>query len=131
MSEEPETGDRPPVLAPFTPQQVATLNAFQEMGAVHPFTCGNRPLHPQNEGILIADTDGWHCPVEDCTYSQTWAHWFMADTESVERMRAFQQRWASFAQEREDVADLDRDVAVALDLDAGLRKIFTEDANDS
>lgn len=60
-------------MVPFTEDQVASLNAFQVSGYMHPFTCGNecRP------GVLIAQTDGWHCST--CGYRQDWAHDFTAD----------------------------------------------------
>lgn len=86
-------GGRPPVLAPFTPVQVELLNTYQRLGIVHPFTCAARLLHQQDEGILVADTDGWHCPVEDCRYTQNWAHWFMADGDFIERLLSSQAEW--------------------------------------
>jgi len=63
--------------APFTPVQVASLNAFQKSKWVHPFTCGNDHaalgLSTRYEDtILVADRYGWHCPV--CSYLQSWAH---------------------------------------------------------
>ena len=62
--------------APFTPEQVASLNAFQLAGVMHPFTCGAEDCH----GIrLIAARDGWHCASQICDYRQGWAHAFMAD----------------------------------------------------
>jgi len=67
------------ISAPFTPQQAAALNQFQGAGSFHPFTCGN-DLCPGVSGMhasLVAAEDGWHCPA--CTYTQDWAHAFMAD----------------------------------------------------
>ncbi len=75
--------------APFTPEQVTALNAWQNNGAVHPFTCGgNRGdyahkkyqfEHPdQDFGQLVATSEGWICPVPGCGYKQSWAHNFMA-----------------------------------------------------
>lgn len=64
------------VHAPFTPDQVASLNAYQLAGVMHPFTCGGSDCH----GIrLIAAADGWHCARQSCGYRQTWAHAVMAD----------------------------------------------------
>lgn len=65
--------------APFTPEQVESLNAFQESRVMHPFTCGYRDEHPDDEGVLFATPEGWVCTVLGCTYRQTWAHSFMAD----------------------------------------------------
>ncbi len=69
-----------PVQAPFTPEQVAAMNAFQARGDFHPFTCGsgNRgdAAHLDGEGRLVATADGWVCPY--CDYRQDWAHGEMA-----------------------------------------------------
>ena len=67
------------VEAPFTVDQVNSLNDFQRSGAFHPFTCGHDPRneHSDGEGILVARRDGWMCPDDD--YTQAWAHSFMAD----------------------------------------------------
>ncbi len=65
--------------APWTDEQVTQLNRFQHGGYFHPFTCGIRDTHPDNEGILIATPEGWHCPVQTCPYRQAWCHDFMAD----------------------------------------------------
>lgn len=76
------------VEAPWTPEQVAALNRWQDSGRVHPFTCGSgnrmdaeHQIQQANRGgdfgQLIASTNGWFCPA--CSYRQTWAHDFMAD----------------------------------------------------
>ena len=59
---------------PFSEEQVRGLNAYQDAGRFHPFTCGNDSRHAN----LVATTDGWVCP--DCSYTQDWAHGFMAGT---------------------------------------------------
>jgi len=67
------------VRAPFSAEQVASLNAYQASGAFHEFTCGN-DLCPGVDGehaVLVAQEDGWRCPA--CPYTQGWAHEFMAD----------------------------------------------------
>lgn len=56
--------------APWTEDQINSLNAFQVSGCYHPFTCGDCRKD------LIAAADGWHC---SCGYSQDWAHKIMAD----------------------------------------------------
>lgn len=64
------------VEAPFTPEQVASLNAYQVAGVMHPFTCGADDCH----GIrLIAAHDGWHCASGTCDYRQDWSWLWMAD----------------------------------------------------
>jgi hypothetical protein len=76
--------------APWTPEQVAALNAYQRRGDMHPFTCGGDRADAAHRryaeeagdgdwGVLVARQDGWVCPV--CGYRQTWAHAFMAATE--------------------------------------------------
>jgi hypothetical protein len=63
--------------APWTPEQVDALNAWQR-GPVHSFTCGRRsePGHVQRPdadlGQLVATADGWVCP-DGCGYTQQWA----------------------------------------------------------
>jgi len=76
----------PPIIeAPWTPEQVEALNAYQTSGAWHPFTCANRDpatheAHGRGDyGVLIATPAGWVC--EDCNYTQNWAHRFMAETD--------------------------------------------------
>lgn len=70
------------VVAPWSRNQVASLNAYQAMGRMHPFTCARRGNGAHRHlwgdvGTLIADSDGWLCL--DCDYIQDWAHAFMAD----------------------------------------------------
>jgi hypothetical protein len=62
------------VAPPFTPEQVASLNAYQASGAFHPYTCGNDDCHgvKGQHASLVARADGWHCPA--CDYTQEWAH---------------------------------------------------------
>lgn len=85
------------IYAPFTPEQVQTLNAFQQLGTIHPFTCGlnrtskgHRKLAKargdRDSGILVATPAGWVCPA--CRYTQKWAHELMADPVAVERMES-------------------------------------------
>ena len=59
-------------VAPFTEDQVNSLNDFQHVGYYHPVTCGNNC-----RANLIARKDGWHCPT--CDYTQSWAHGYMAN----------------------------------------------------
>lgn len=61
------------ITTPFTDAQVAALNAWQQRGDVHPFTCGNDSTHP----VLRATREGWVC--DACDYRQAWAHDFMTD----------------------------------------------------
>jgi len=61
------------VRAPFTPGQVASLNAYQAAGQFHPYTCGGADCR----GALIAAEGGWHCPA--CDHTQDWAHPAHAD----------------------------------------------------
>jgi hypothetical protein len=59
--------------APFTPEQVEALNAWQELGFVHPFTCGTC------SNDLVAREEGWYCPTDGCGFTQSWAESYMAD----------------------------------------------------
>ena len=60
------------ISAPFTEKQMDSLNAWQNRGDVHPFTCSQHSNNP-----LVATRDGWHCAVDGCDYTQNWAHNFM------------------------------------------------------
>lgn len=61
--------------APWTPQQVAALNAYQTAGIMHPYTCGGVKLgRGRCRRVLVAITDGWRCPRRGCRYQQDWAH---------------------------------------------------------
>lgn len=77
---------------PWSRKQVAALNEFQQSKVMHPFTCGQRDLHPHNEGVLLATRAGWRCPAYGCRYEQNWAHAFMADRKAWERLRVFPPR---------------------------------------
>jgi len=61
------------IAAPFSDDQVASLNAYQASDSFHPFTCGSLECRE----VLQADSDGWSCA--KCSYRQDWAHEFMAD----------------------------------------------------
>lgn len=66
----------------FTPDEVASLNAYQNSNAFHPFTCGGNRTdakHLDGEGRLVATEYGWTCPY--CEYKQNWAHDFMKNWE--------------------------------------------------
>jgi hypothetical protein len=63
------------VKAPFTPEQVESINGYQESGYMHPFTCGRENCR----WTLKAAEDALHCPNPECTYTQDWVHPFMAD----------------------------------------------------
>lgn len=72
--------------APFSNNQVDNLNAFQQLGNFHPFTCdrhaaecevNQRPRDYSKDGVLIATNEGWVCPCGK--YTQNWAHGFMAE----------------------------------------------------
>lgn len=81
MNDDPQTTETARAIrAPWTPEQVTALNAFQQRGDMHPFTCGGD--HTPGSPSLVAYTDGWRCPQpygEACDYRQDWAHAFMAD----------------------------------------------------
>lgn len=64
------------VTAPWTAEQVDSLNDYQQSGAFHPFTCGNDQCRAANRSPLTATPHGW---VHPCGYTQNWAHTFMAD----------------------------------------------------
>lgn len=64
------------IVAPWTEDQVRSLNARQRREDVHPFTCG----HCDFKLPLFATTKGWECQSLLCDYTQDWAHDFMMAT---------------------------------------------------
>lgn len=69
------------IQAPFTADQVKSLNGYQRSKVMHPFTCA---MH--SDLNLIAREDGWVCP--QCTYRQNWAHDWMANWKWIEQKNA-------------------------------------------
>ena len=62
------------ILAPWTEEQIESLNAFQNaQDAGHAYVCRREPKHPP----LVATTSGWQCI--ECEYRQPWAHAWTAD----------------------------------------------------
>jgi hypothetical protein len=83
MRSQSETARPDLARAPFTAEQVESLNDFQRSSAFHPFTCsgGGGPHSDTAEqyAVLQATEDGWRCPVLGCKHRQDWAHTWMAD----------------------------------------------------
>jgi hypothetical protein len=71
------------VYVPFTPEQVASLNAYQESELVRPYTCGSPDCPSLNWGAeslpMAGDTNGLHCIEPGCRYVQFWVHDRAAD----------------------------------------------------
>jgi hypothetical protein len=75
------------VKAPWTAEQVKSLNGFQTESGMHPFTCGNNRTdaahlayaeqHGGDWGELVATPKGWVCPAPGCDYTQDWADEYM------------------------------------------------------
>lgn len=74
MLDKPKKPEK--VEAPWTDDQVASLNAYQHAGVFHPFTGTRQPNG--DETILIATCDGW-IEREGGPVVQTWAHPAMAN----------------------------------------------------
>ena len=62
------------VHAPWTTEQVESLNGYQNCGHTHPFTYGDGA----DQVDLIATPEGW-VAVEGGPVVQDWAHSFMLD----------------------------------------------------
>jgi hypothetical protein len=76
------------IKAPFTPDQVTVLNAYQQAGLMHPFTCSNHRAPDHGAGcVLVATVRGWVCPY--CDYTQDWAHTFMATKQIGDLVQVF------------------------------------------
>jgi hypothetical protein len=65
------------VTAPWTTDQVESLNGYQHSLAGHPYTCPRD--HDDVQSVLVARENGWRCGHPGCTYTQDWAFRFMAD----------------------------------------------------
>lgn len=67
--------------APFTDDEIVSLNCYQVSGTGHPFTCGNDVCRGPDKlacrAVLRAGPDGWFC--EHCDYTQAWAWKWMTD----------------------------------------------------
>lgn len=61
--------------APFTDEQVKSIDAFQKNKYMPKFTCGNDSC---NHVALTVTKDGFSCP-QCYNWSQNWCHDFMAD----------------------------------------------------
>lgn len=61
------------IVAPWTKDQIRSLNAWQRREDFHSFTCGKCDI----EVPLFATTQGWECQSLLCDYTQDWAHDFM------------------------------------------------------
>ena len=62
------------IAAPWDEATVHALNACQHGGGFHGFTCAEH-----SNTLLVANTDGWHCPARGCGYWQDWALLAMVD----------------------------------------------------
>ena len=65
------------IVAPFTPEQVAGLNNYQNRGELHPFTC-------RCGRNLLATVTGWVCDGPGCDYTQNWAWAWMAVNQTTQ-----------------------------------------------
>ena len=65
------------IYAPWTQAQADNLNAWQNDGRVHPFTC-------ECGENLFAIRDGWIC--FKCDYTQKWAHAFLVEPRAVDNL---------------------------------------------
>lgn len=72
---------KPPITAPFTQPQIEALNAYQDSGFTHAYTCA---CHSES---LIAVERGWLCPVS-MDLVQTWAMAETADSQFLQNFHA-------------------------------------------
>lgn len=68
----PDTNFMAQITAPFTEEQIQSMNEYQKSDRVHPFTCSEHSDIP-----LIATPAGWIC--KHCDYKQYWSHEWMGD----------------------------------------------------
>ena len=62
--------------APWTDEEVARLNNYQNAAQFHPFTCPGDYPECEGQRELVATNDGWVCKCGK--YTQAWAHADMA-----------------------------------------------------
>jgi hypothetical protein len=65
-------------LAPWSEETVRALNAFQQSGRWHPFTCQEDRHAVGGDGVmprpvLVATPSGWSCSDPGCDQDQHWA----------------------------------------------------------
>lgn len=89
------------VEAPWTKEQVAHANEFQQSGTMHPFTCTT------DSTMLVATTEGWICPT--CDYTQNWAYRGMLDGAIIIQMRDSLGLDSQMFRDISDVPSVDRD----------------------
>jgi hypothetical protein len=100
------------VKAPFTDDQIQSINAYQMSGAFHPFTCGT----PGCRAVLMATRDGMIC--NTChQWHQDWVHTEMANW-----------KWREF-QQLQQAATMDPGMQVAVLHVADLEPILDEVAS--
>lgn len=58
------------ITTPWTDDQVKSINEFQELAPMHPFTC-------ICSRVLYATSEGMKC--HECEYTQNWVHQVMID----------------------------------------------------
>lgn len=66
------------VFAPWTDEQVRSLNDYQSSGVFHPFTGRNELAPPGEDDVLVATSEGWISDL-DPDYRQGWAWEWMAN----------------------------------------------------
>jgi hypothetical protein len=66
-------------VAPWTADEVASLNEYQDSTTTTQFSCNNHGLHGSAKVRLLATVVGWICLEPGCDYTQNWAHPSMAD----------------------------------------------------
>lgn len=80
--------DQGVVKAPFSPDQVRWINAYQRSGAFQPLTCPN--LHKSR--ILAAEPEGMVCTKRPrCSYTQSWVPAFVVDPRWERRTKAVEE----------------------------------------
>lgn len=90
--------------APWTDDQVESLNQYQASGVCHPFTCGTEKCRAD----LVATKEGWVCP-QNCGYTQQWAHAWMMDWSWKKALDALSHLGAGYEGEIPDVCQCDHD----------------------
>jgi hypothetical protein len=69
------------VQAPFSEDQLASVNAYQACGVLPPFRCisDSCPRRGRARSVLHCEPEGLYCTAPGCGYQQDWAPEFMAN----------------------------------------------------
>lgn len=98
------------ISAPFTGEQVQSMNGFQTRSMMHPMTCRADDCRvTYGAGPMTATTLGWMC--RHCDYRQDWTFIFTADWSWVQHADMITAVFSNVTTVKEDPYDQHRRLA--------------------